>query len=311
MTGSQSAKISIEKMWQYARKQKDPQPRRDQRAAFDLVHSSSGRTDQGNKSGVGSKSDACAHVLLNEQDRRRELYLDLIVKILTNLIYGDPSFPRGQIEHDPKLRELGRDWPIVAHTMVGVARLTNLKQLVQRTIDEQIPGDYIETGVWRGGSCIMMRAVLEANRIRDRKVFVADSFAGLPPSKPDQYPADRGDTLHTHQELAIPIEQVRANFAAYGLLDEQVAFVRGFFADTLPSLKAGPFALIRLDGDMYESTIVALNSLYPTLSPGGFVIIDDYALTTCKAAVDDFRREHGITSQVQVIDWTGIWWQKS
>jgi O-methyltransferase len=251
--------------------------------------------------------------LLSEQDRRRELYLDLLVKTLTNVIYGDPSLVMGQIEieHDPKLREIGRGWPTVAHTMVGLARLTNLKELAQRTIDERVPGDYIETGVWRGGCCILMRGVIEANQIRDRKVFVADSFAGLPPPKPDQYPVDLGDTLYTHRELAIPIEQVRANFAAYGLLDDQVVFVPGFFEDTLPSLEAGPFALIRLDGDMYESTIVALNSLYPKLSPGGFVIIDDYALGTCKTAVDDFRREHDIMSQVHVVDWTGVWWQKS
>jgi O-methyltransferase len=309
MTGSKSARIFVEKIWQSARKQKDPQPRRDLRVAFDLVHSSSRWTDQGNKSGPGSNSDACTRVLLNGQDRRRELYLDLIIKTLANVIYGDPSLVMGKIDHDPKLREIGRGWPTLAHTMVGVARLTNLKQLAQRTIDERVPGDYIETGVWRGGCCILMRAVIEANQIRDRKVFVADSFDGLP--KPDQYPADGGDTLHTYRELAIPIEQVRANFAAYGLLDEQAVFVPGFFEDTLPSLKAGPFALIRLHGDMYESTIVALNSLYPKLSPGGFVIIDDYALAGCKTAVDDFRREHDITSQVHVIDWTGVWWQKS
>jgi O-methyltransferase len=246
--------------------------------------------------------------LLRERHRQRELYLDLLVKTLTNVIYGAPSIQTGQF--DSKIREEGRDWPSVGHTMAGVARVTNLKELTQRTIDEHIPGDYIETGVWRGGCCILMRAVLEANEIRDRKVYVADSFAGLPAPKPDQYPVDAGDSLHTYRELTIPIEQVHANFAAYGLLDDQVVFVPGFFHDTLPSLEAGPFALIRLDGDMYESTIVALDSLYRKLSPGGFVIIDDYALGGCKAAVDDFRRDHGITSAINTVDWTGIWWRK-
>jgi O-methyltransferase len=248
--------------------------------------------------------------LRRECERRRELYLDLLVKTLTNVIYGDPSIHPGQSGFDNKLRNVGGDWPSLAHTMVGVARLTNLKQLTQRTIDERVPGDYIETGVWRGGCCILMRAVLEANQIRDRRVYIADSFAGLPPPKPDQYPVDAGDLLHTQHELAIPIEQVRANFSAYGLLDDQLIFIPGFFQDTLPTLDAGPFALIRLDGDMYESTIVALNSLYPRLSRGGFVIIDDYALRGCNAAVDDFRREHGITSTINAVDWTGVWWQK-
>jgi hypothetical protein len=250
--------------------------------------------------------------LLRKRHPQRELYLDLLVKTLTNVIYGgDASTMPWQTGYDSKLREIGRDWPSVAHTMVGVVRLTNLKQLTQRTIDERILGDYIETGVWRGGCCILMRAVLEANQIRDRKVYVADSFAGLPPPKPDQYPVDAGDTTHTYRQLAIPIEQVRSNFATYGLLDDQVVFVPGFFQETLPSLEAGPFALIRLDGDMYESTIVALNSLYPKLSPGGFVIIDDYNLHGCKAAVDDFRRDHGITSAINYIDGAGIWWRKS
>jgi O-methyltransferase/8-demethyl-8-(2,3-dimethoxy-alpha-L-rhamnosyl)tetracenomycin-C 4'-O-methyltransferase len=249
--------------------------------------------------------------LLRKRHPQRELYLGLLVKTLTNTIYGDPSIRPKQTGYDPKLRETGSDWPSVAHTMVGVVRLTNLKQLTQRTIDECIPGDYIETGVWRGGCCILMRAVLEANQIRDRKVYVADSFAGLPPPKPDQYPVDAGDIFHTYRQLAIPIEQVRSNFATYGLLDDQVVFVPGFFQDTLPSLEAGLFALIRLDGDMYESTIVALNSLYPKLSPGGFVIIDDYDLHGCRAAVDDFRRDHGITSAIKFIDGAGIWWRKS
>jgi O-methyltransferase/8-demethyl-8-(2,3-dimethoxy-alpha-L-rhamnosyl)tetracenomycin-C 4'-O-methyltransferase len=247
---------------------------------------------------------------LGERDRQRELYLELPIKTLTNMIYGDPSIQPGQSGFDPKLRAAGRDWPSQGHTMVGLARLTNLKELTQRTIDEPIPGDYIETGVWRGGCCILMRAVLEANQIRDRKVYVADSFAGLPPPKPDPYPADTMDMHYTVPELAIPIDQVRANFSAYGLLDDQVIFVPGFFQDTLATLKAGPFALIRLDGDMYESTIVALNALYPRLSSGGFVIIDDDALRGCKAAVDDFRRDHRITSAINTVDWTGIWWQK-
>ncbi len=248
--------------------------------------------------------------LLRERHHERELYLELLVKTLTNIIYGDPSNLPGQSGFNRDLREFGHDWPTQAHTMVGIARLQNLKRLVQRTLDEQIPGDYIETGVWRGGCCILMKAMLEANQIRDRKVYVADSFAGLPRPKPDQYPVDAGDSLHTYTALMIPIEQVRTNFAAYGLLDEQVIFVQGFFQDTLPKLQTGPFALIRLDGDMYESTIVALDNLYSRLSSGGFVIIDDYALTGCKAAVDDFRRDHAISAEIQTIDWTGIWWQK-
>jgi len=242
----------------------------------------------------------------------RELYLDLLIKILTNMIYGDPSInPTNAGPFQPKLRSVGRDWPSVAHTMVGMRRLENLRELAQRVIDEGIPGDFVETGVWRGGCCILMRGVLAANAITDRKVYVADSFEGLPPPKPDLFPQDAGLNLHLSTELAVSLEQVKANFARYGLLDEQVVFVKGLFQDTLSSLDAGPFALIRLDGDLYESTYVALDALYRRLSPGGFVIVDDYgAVPACQRAVSDYRVLMGIEAPIHEIDWTGVWWQK-
>ena len=190
--------------------------------------------------------------------------------------------------------------------------LENVRELSQRALDLRVPGDFIETGVWRGGCCILMRGVLAANMVHDRKVYVANSFEGLPPPRPDLFPQDEGDTLHTIPELAVSLDQVKANFARYGLLDDQVRFVRGFFSDTLPRLEAGPFALIRLDGDMYESTYVALDSLYPKLSVGGFVIIDDYgAIEQCRKAVTDYRNKFSIDDAMHQADWTAFWWQKT
>ena len=242
----------------------------------------------------------------------RNRYLDLLVRILANTIYEDPAMdPAHPNVFDPNAREIGGDWPRTAHTMVGSIRLNNLRELVQRTLDEGIPGDYIETGVWRGGCCILMKGVLAANGDAQRKVYVADSFAGLPPGDPDHYPADAGDILHTFSELAVPLEEVRANFARYDLLDSRIVFVKGFFSETLPSLDAGPFALLRLDGDMYESTMVALEALYPKLSPGGFVVIDDYgAYEACRAAVHNYREREGIAAPIESIDWTGVYWRK-
>lgn len=244
------------------------------------------------------------------------LYTDLLIKIIANTIYGSASQvtdPTRVGESTPFNREdrlNGRDWPTIGHSMAGIKRLTNLRDLVQRALDEDVPGDFIETGVWRGGCCILMRGVLAANGVPDRKVYVADSFDGLPPPDPEKFPADRGDRHHEFRQLAIDQAQVEANFAAYDLLDEQVVFVKGLFGDTLPGLKADPFALIRLDGDMYESTTDSLEALYPRLSPGGFVIIDDLALPACRKAVEDFRARHDITAEMHEIDWTGIWWRK-
>jgi O-methyltransferase/8-demethyl-8-(2,3-dimethoxy-alpha-L-rhamnosyl)tetracenomycin-C 4'-O-methyltransferase len=242
----------------------------------------------------------------------RDLYLDLLLKSLSNLIYGPPPLDPwndGLFRSDARP---GRDRSSPAHTMVGVLRLENVRELAQRVIDQGIAGDFIETGVWRAGCCILMRGILAANLVHNRKVYVADSFEGLPPPKPQLFPQDAGDTHYTVHELAISLDEVKANFDRYGLLDDQVVFVKGFFSDTLPSLEAEPLALIRLDGDMYESTYVALECLYPRLSIGGFTIIDDYgALEQCRKAVTDYRTKMGIHDCIQQIDWTGAWWQKS
>lgn len=242
----------------------------------------------------------------------RELYLDLLIKILANTIYEDSSTNPVNIgPFRPELRLEGRDWPAVAHTMIGVQRLENVRDLAQRVIDEGIPGDFAEIGVWRGGCCILMRGILKANGIIDRRVYAVDSFEGLPPPKPHIFPHDEGLNLHLYTELAVSLEQVKANFARYGLLDKQVIFVKGLFQDTLASLDAGPFALLRLDGDLYESTYVALEALYPKLSPGGFIILDDVNfIPACKQAVMDYRSRLGITAVIHNIDWNAGWWQK-
>jgi O-methyltransferase len=242
----------------------------------------------------------------------RQLYIDLLIKILSNTIYEDPSIhPENAGRFQPELRSTGLDWPSVAHTMVGLQRLGNLRELTERVLAEGVPGDFIETGTWRGGCCILMRGILAAYRAEDRKVYVADSFEGLPPPDPERYPADKGLNLHKYKELAIPLEQVKDNFSRYDLLDERVVFVKGFFSDTLPQLEAGPFALIRLDGDLYESTYVALDTLYPKLSPGGFVIIDDMnCVPACCKAVMDYRERMGIASPIHAVDWAASWWRK-
>lgn len=249
----------------------------------------------------------------------RDRYLDLMVRILANVIYRDgwSGYRLGEEgpvsgAFDPALRERGLDWPAVAHTMVGIKRLENLRELAQRALDEGVPGDFIETGVWRGGCCILMRAVLAASGVADRRVYVADSFAGLPPPNAALYPADAGLDLSIYRELAIPLEQVKDNFSRYGLLDEQVVFVKGLFKDTLPEIPARSFALLRLDGDLYESTINALEALYPKLSPGGFVIIDDYRIIeACRRAVGDYRTRFGIAAPIHEIDDSGVWWRKA
>ncbi len=239
-------------------------------------------------------------------------YLELMQSLLTGILYRDSSLmPFGSNTFDAKLREHGLDWPSQALTMIGVKRLANLRALTESVILDNVPGDLIETGVWRGGACILMRAVLYAHNITDRNIWVADSFAGLPPANEVQYPADAGSDFHKYEELAVTLEEVQENFRIYGLLDEQTKFLKGWFKDTLPTAKIGQLALMRLDGDMYESTMDALISLYPKLSPNGYVIIDDYhVVPECKVAVNDYCRAHGIEPEIVEIDGVGVYWRK-
>jgi len=195
--------------------------------------------------------------------------------------------------------------------MIGLKRLDNLEFCIEQVITNGVVGDFIETGVWRGGATIFMRAVLKAYGVTDRCVWVADSFEGLPPPNTGKYPYDAGDRLHEATQLAVSLEQVKANFDRYGLLDNQVRFLKGWFRDTLPAAPIERLAVLRLDGDMYQSTMDALVNLYPKVSQGGYVIVDDYgAIPACRQAVNDYRSANGITEEIRDIDWTGIFWQK-
>jgi len=272
------------------------------------------------------------------QDGATDLYLDLIAKVLAR--YGfegrtsTVNLPRRsyssylwdmiltdlqgrdlrmveRTEFDSSRREEGRDWPVDAETMIGMKRLANLRSCVESVLADGVPGDLIETGVWRGGATIYMRAILKAHGVADRIVWVADSFEGLP--RPDgRFVEDDGDQHHTSRELSISVEEVRENFRRYDLLDDQVSFLIGWFKDTLPTAPIEQLAVLRLDGDMYGSTMDALEALYEKVSPGGYIIVDDYgAVPECALAIDDFRSANGIKTPVKTVDWAGAFWRKT
>ena len=267
----------------------------------------------------------------DEVERVRKLYLDTIKRALLHTLYQplDIRFDEGGYVPDEELRAAvitemsredfdwadvraeGRDWPQYAQTMVGSRRLDNVEHCVTTAITEGVPGDLIETGVWRGGVAILMRAILEAYGDRDRVVFAADSFRGLPPPDESAFPADAGNRLHTADALAVSRHEVATNFKLYGLLGKQVRFLEGWFRDTLPTVRDRTWAVVRLDGDMYESTIEALTNLYPGLSVGGFLIVDDYTYAPCQQAVEDYRRANGIDDVIEPIDWLGAYWRRT
>jgi hypothetical protein len=248
-----------------------------------------------------------------------ELYLDLLKNCLTRLAFGEtqPIDPltSERMPFNAQRRFEGSDWPSEAETMAGLLRLDNVQQCVVDVLRQRVPGDLVETGVWRGGITILMRAILKVYGDTERTVWAADSFAGLPVPDEEKYPADARHDFSTaagYNVLAVSAEDVQANFTRYGLLDDRVRFLVGWFRDTLPTAPVERIAVLRLDGDLYESTMDALNALYPKVSPGGYVIVDDYyAWEPCRKGVDDYRETHDISEPIQRIDWTGAYWQRS
>ncbi len=208
------------------------------------------------------------------------------------------------------IREEGRDWPTRAETMIGLRRLDNLQECIEAVVADGIPGDVLEAGVWRGGAGILMRAVLDVLGDTTRTVWLADSFQGLPKPRPE-HPADVDDQHWTQPFLAVSIEDVKRNFTRYDMLDDRVRFLEGWFADTLPSAPINTLAVLRVDGDMYGSTMDVLQALYAKVSVGGFVIIDDYGeIAQCRTAVEDFRAEHKVSEPLERIDGSGVFWRR-
>ncbi len=253
--------------------------------------------------------------LLNRirMEELRKLYLDIVRKTILGTTYRDPSLNASngtQIQYNQESRENGEDWPILAHSMAGNKRLLNIQALAEQVFANNIPGDFVETGIWRGGSCIFMSAIFKAYGITDRQIYACDSFEGLP--KPDEsYPADKNDTHYLAPFLSVSLEQVKENFEGYDLLTDQVHLVKGWFSNTLPTLPVNKVAILRLDGDMYESTINALENLYSKLSVGGYVIVDDYGLANCREALTDYRKYFNITDEYVRIDNSSVYWQKT
>ncbi len=259
-------------------------------------------------------------------DALRAAYLELLKLALCDLAGAGTTALKGlshgrlvsrEVDsHDFQERAHGRDWPLHALTMTGLVRLDDLQTCVEAIVRDNVPGDLIEAGSWRGGSSILMRATLDTLGAAERTVWVADSFQGFPkpepPGTPSGYTGSLAPYFAAFDFLAVPLEEVRENFARFGY-EHGVRFVPGFFEDTLPGLTGGEqrWSVVRLDGDTYDVTLLALRCLYPNLSPGGYLIIDDYlALDECRQAVDDFRREHGIEEPVEQVDWTCARWRR-
>ncbi|MHB9035042.1 MAG: TylF/MycF/NovP-related O-methyltransferase [Armatimonadota bacterium] len=205
---------------------------------------------------------------------------------------------------------------LLPFTLTGQKGLESSYDIVMMAEDSSVDGDIVECGVAQGG-CAAIMALASRSRGSDRKMWFFDSYEGLPDPTEDDFqegktgqhvrPLPKGACLGT-------IEQVQdVLFNKCGLKRENISLVKGWFENTLPVTKdqIKSIAVLRLDGDWYESTRCCLINLYDTVSSGGFVIIDDYG--TCfgaKKAVDEFRAERGITSALKPDGRGGCWFCK-
>jgi len=248
-------------------------------------------------------------------------YFELMKSLLTATAYNNAELGLNPILGEKKIRatgfnstarEMGNDWTFMGATMTGWKRLDNIRNLLQDVIKNNVTGDFIETGVWRGGASVFARAVITAyGEAENRVSYVCDSFAGLPPGERNLDKADAN--WDNTPYLEVPLEIVTNNFIKYGMLDSNVVFAKGFFNETMPALskEIKNLAIMRLDGDMYESTVDVLYTLYDKLSIGGYLIMDDWTNFPSKIACEDFFKVHGINPEIIPIDDLSAYWKKT
>jgi O-methyltransferase len=215
----------------------------------------------------------------------------------------------------PRVREIGHAFrqrllapfvekpysTVLPYTMVGLRRLRSLRRLATEVIERGIPGDVVECGTCNGGSAAILAGVV-TRAAPPRRLWLLDSFQGLPPSGPlDGEEARQWAGLNRGSATSAleVLRKVGADLA-------QVRIVPGWFDQTLPSLEVGAISLLHVDADWYESVTEVLEALYDRVSPGGFVIFDDYGYWQgCSAAWRDFSARRRIGIPLVDIDGTG------
>ena len=240
-------------------------------------------------------------------DLIRSSYIDLLKRSITNYhqLGGEASFEKFRISSHydvPHGRwKIGRRAQPV--TLLTKSQLDLVETAVLMVEDQRVPGDFLEAGIWRGGVIVLMRALLDAYGIKDRRIFAADSFAGIPKNvRVVDDPVDQWS-----DRWIAPLGEVRQNIERYGLLDDRIRFIPGFFADSLKQLAGETFALVRLDSDSYDSVEISLEYLYPLMPKGAVMIIDDWHLVGCRQAVEAYRAKHGIEDPILEQEGNAYW----
>jgi hypothetical protein len=201
-------------------------------------------------------------------------------------------------------------------TMTTPERLYALYNSVKYVLNNNIPGDFVECGVWKGGNPVMMATMLMEAGVTDRKIYLYDTYEGMsePTANDTNFKGNDARQLLDNSDKAdqasvwcfSQLDEVKQNLRKTGYPEQNLVFVKGKVEDTMPSTLPGAIALLRLDTDWYESTLHELWHLFPLLSSRGVLIIDDYGYWEgCRKATDQYFREQGIPILLQRIDSTG------
>ena len=204
------------------------------------------------------------------------------------------------------------------YTMTSLERGYALYQAVGHVCDRHIPGDFVECGVWRGGSCMLIALVLLARGETERRIYLYDTFSGMTePSAEDRiawngrsvrekWEADREGRGHYFTGWAVGADEVRENLRSIGWPEGRTCLVEGDVATTLNEVVPQSVAVLRLDTDWYASTARELEVLYPRLERGGVLLIDDYGhFKGARKAVDDYFRDPARSILLSRVDYTG------
>ena len=248
----------------------------------------------------------------------RTTYLEVLLNFVSAISLGNAEFsvepvlqkkPR-VVPFDATRRAGGTDWTYFGMTMTGSARLHLLLSLLRKVFESDVAGVFVETGVWRGGSSILAQGAVMAYNQSHRHIVVCDSFRGLPPGKNKHHVGDVGWDMTSYLEVSDL--EVASNFQKFNLLAPNVIFAKGFFNYSMPILRSQiqNISILRLDGDMYKSTVDVLYHLYDKVSIGGYVIVDDWFGFPAKQACEDFFQAHNFRPVVIPVDSSSVFWQK-
>lgn len=204
----------------------------------------------------------------------------------------------------------GLDWPLFGATMIGHLRLDNLRDCIFNVIEQQIVGDIVETGVWRGGAMLFAALLLEVlTPLSTRRVWLCDSFSGLPPAS-----TEKDTNSWVQQEyLRVPSSDVAELFDKSGIPADRYMLLKGYFNETMPQLasKVDSIAVLRFDADMWESAMDVFCSLYGRVPLGGFIIVDDWFGFPSREAIEGIFADLGVQEAIIPIDTLSVFWRKN